>query len=138
VSDERSDSDTGDEGGEATAFEAMFLANYDDLLRYAGRRVGLAAGGDVVAEVFLVAWRKWGSYSKAEARLWLFGVAHNVIANEVRSRRRRARLDRKVLADLAATSEEARDPADAVAAVMDSHAALASLPWREQEALRLI
>ncbi len=70
----------GEAGDEVEAFEALFAANHDDLLRFATRRVGLDAAPDVVADVMLVAWRRRGEHSPVDARLWLVGVAHNVIA----------------------------------------------------------
>lgn len=48
---------------------------------------------DAVADVFLVAWRRIDEVpSGDEARLWLFGIARNVVRNADRSRRRRSRL----------------------------------------------
>jgi RNA polymerase sigma-70 factor, ECF subfamily len=77
-------------------FESLFRANYDDLLRFAVRRVGSDAAADVVAEVFAVAWRRRDAVPDGAERLWLFGVAANVVANERRSRQPRNRLARRV------------------------------------------
>jgi RNA polymerase sigma-70 factor (ECF subfamily) len=83
----------------------------------------------------LIAWRRRGEYSSEDARLWLFGVAHHVVANERRSALRRERL-----------AERARQEAATRPAVADSdetdgqrvRALLETLPPAEQEALRLI
>jgi RNA polymerase sigma-70 factor (ECF subfamily) len=48
---------------------------------------------DVVAETFLIAWRRLAEVpAGAEARLWLYAVARRTIANLHRSERRRTRL----------------------------------------------
>ena len=118
---------------EAEAFEALFAANYDDLLRYAIRRVGFDAAPDVVAEVMLVAWRRRGEYDPAGARLWLFGVAHHVIANERRSVLRRERLTTRVRQD----AEIRPDPTEPGTDAERVRRALAMLSPVQQEALRL-
>ena len=62
-------------------------------LRAAAGR-GPEDAADVVAETFLVAWRRLGEVPNgAEARLWLHGVARRVIANLDRSGRRRTLRD---------------------------------------------
>src|SRR5579859_601782 len=87
------DSDSG------VPFESMFRAHYDDLTRFALRRVGPDAAADVVADVFAVAWRRRQDVPAGAERLWLFGVAANVIANEHRSAQRRTRLLRRITAE---------------------------------------
>jgi|SRR6185312_8312729 len=64
------------------------------ILAYALRRVeDREDAAEVVAETFLVAWRRLDEVPVDEsARLWLFGVARRVIANLHRSERRRTRL----------------------------------------------
>lgn len=75
-------------------FEAMYAAHYDDLLRFALRRVTEPAdAADVVADVWLVAWRRRADLPGVlEQRLWLFGVARRVLANHRRGELRRSRL----------------------------------------------
>ncbi len=63
---------------------------------------------DVVAETFLVAWRRIADVpAGADTRLWLFGVARRVVANHRRGERRRtdlsARLGDQLATQLAAT-----------------------------------
>ncbi|MCW2495496.1 sigma-70 family RNA polymerase sigma factor [Jatrophihabitans sp.] len=120
--------------GNSEAFEAVFRANYDDLHRFAVRRVGPNSAPDVVAEVFLVAWRRWGQVPVEAPRLWLFGVAAKVIANEHRGQLRRERLLSRAAAEPVVAG---RDPAEALAAQSLVRAALATLPAHEQEVLRL-
>lgn len=68
---------------EFESFEALVRASYDDLLRFAVRRVGVHDAADVVADVYLAAWRRRSVVTDLD-RLWLFGVATRVIANRNR------------------------------------------------------
>ena len=62
------------------------------VLAYALRRVGDPEdAADVVAETFLVAWRRIDAVPDHELP-WLFGVARKVIANQRRGERRLASL----------------------------------------------
>jgi RNA polymerase sigma factor (sigma-70 family) len=63
-----------------------------DLLAYFERRVG-ADAADLLTELMLIAWRK-GDQLPAQtenARMWLFGIARNVLRNSQRSTVRRDR-----------------------------------------------
>ena len=62
-----------------------------DVLAYALRRAaGPEDAADVVAETFLIAWRRLSDIpAGAEARLWLYGVARHTLANQRRGERRR-------------------------------------------------
>jgi RNA polymerase sigma-70 factor (ECF subfamily) len=64
------------------------------ILAYALRRVeDREDAADVVAETFLIAWRRLAEVPPGMgARLWLYAVARRVIANLHRSERRRTRL----------------------------------------------
>jgi RNA polymerase sigma factor (sigma-70 family) len=75
-------------------FSALFEHTHVALLGYAVRRVtDPADAADVVAETFLVAWRRLDDVPPgAEARPWLFGVARRVLANHYRGERRRLAL----------------------------------------------
>lgn len=80
--------------GEGDDFEALYSAHYDALLRYALRRVADPAdAADVVAETWTVAWRRRTQLPGGDAdRLWLFGVARRVLANQRRGQLRRSQL----------------------------------------------
>lgn len=75
-------------------FEALFTANYGDVLAYAVRRCPSRQDAeDVAAETFAVAWRRIHELPDGhQARLWLFGTAHLVRLNQHRGRRRRKSL----------------------------------------------
>jgi RNA polymerase sigma-70 factor (ECF subfamily) len=113
----------------------LFRANYDDLVSYALRRVGPEAATDVVAEVFLIAWRRRNDLPQGAERQWLYGVAANVIANETRGALRQARLRSRISATV---PPDGFDPGDVASTGIWVRAVLATLPAAEQEALRLI
>jgi RNA polymerase sigma-70 factor (ECF subfamily) len=75
-------------------FSRLFERTHVALLGYAVRRVADPAdAADVVAETYLVAWRRLDDVpAGAEARPWLFGVARRVLANHYRGERRRLAL----------------------------------------------
>ena len=62
-------------------------------LTVAGGRRPAADAQDAVSEVFLAAWRRLDEVPAGEeARLWLYGTARRVMANQARGRRRQALL----------------------------------------------
>jgi len=65
-------------------FQALFSANYGDVLAYALRRCRSRQDAeDVTAETFAVAWRRINQVPAGEhARAWLFGAAHLVRLNQ--------------------------------------------------------
>ncbi|MFF4192688.1 RNA polymerase sigma factor [Nonomuraea sp. NPDC001831] len=65
-------------------FARLYEQTYTALLRFVERRVHPSHAEDVVADVFLVAWRRLDDVPPAadEARAWLFGVAHRTLRNE--------------------------------------------------------
>lgn len=81
-------------------FESVYRSTYNHLLGYAVRRSDRAEdAADVVAETYLIAWRRIADLPDGEhARMWLFGVAGKVIANHRRGQRREQRLPSERLA----------------------------------------
>ncbi len=114
-------------------FESLFAAHYGDLTRYATRRVGADAASDVVSSTFLVAWRRLADIPADHARAWLYATARKVIANELRGRDRRERLDQHVRAAV----RPADDPTGVIDEQLRVRAVLAQLSPRDQELLRL-
>lgn len=118
-------------------FEAVFAAESRAILGYALRRVDAAEdAADVVAETFLVAWRRIDDVpAGADARPWLYGVARRVLANHVRGNRRRTRLGERLREELLTRPDVIRhDEDDAAAAVRD---AMLRLSDDDRELLRL-
>jgi RNA polymerase sigma factor (sigma-70 family) len=79
-------------------FEREYAAHYKSIFAYALRRTAdVQDAGDVVAEVFLTAWRRLDDMPEGpQALLWLYGVARRTLANHARARRRQERLTAKV------------------------------------------
>lgn len=76
--------------------ERLWAEHGDQVFAYAARRVGMTDAEDVVAEVFMVAWRHRSRRLRRELP-WLYGVARNVIRDHYRSGRRRGRLLERVM-----------------------------------------
>jgi RNA polymerase sigma factor (sigma-70 family) len=91
-------------GDRRQRFERLYAANCGPLLGYALRRTPNSDdASDVVAETFLTAWRRLDDVPPGDqARLWLYGVARNVLANYRRGERRRCELSDRLRLDLAA------------------------------------
>jgi RNA polymerase sigma-70 factor, ECF subfamily len=70
-------------------FERLFADHGRDVLAYATRRTDPATAEEIVAEVFVVAWRRRRRIPATEPVLWLYGVARRLLANEWRAARRR-------------------------------------------------
>jgi len=121
----------------ADRFRRLFADTERELLAYALRRVDRPEdAADVVAETYLVAWRRLDRVPAGdEARLWLYGVARRQLANQRRGELRRSRLADRLRAELPAAIASARSPEHhRVAAV---RAALARLEEEDREILRL-
>ena len=118
-------------------FSRLFADTERDLLAYALRRVDRPEdAADVVAETFLVAWRRLDTVPAGEqARLWLYGVARRQLANERRGHLRRSRLADRLRGELPAAVASTRTPEDHRAAAV--RAALARLEEEDREILRL-
>jgi RNA polymerase sigma-70 factor (ECF subfamily) len=72
--------------------DALFREHGADVLAYALRRTDAGNAEDVVAEVFLTAWRRAERVPDREPVLWLYAVARRVLANQRRATRRREAL----------------------------------------------
>ena len=77
-------------------FTSLYHETYQMLLAYAQRRVDGATADEVVAEAFLVAWRRRDEIPEGLEKAWLFGVARNTILTAYRSARRRHALNGKL------------------------------------------
>ena len=116
-------------------FSALFERTHVALLGYAVRRVADPAdAADVVAETFLVAWRRLDDVPLGDdARPWLFGVARRVLANHYRGERRRV-----ALADRLRDSLHEALPPPQVHEASPVEVALERLPDDDRELLRLL
>jgi len=74
-------------------FRKIFDASREDIQRYCFRRLPGEDANDATAEVYLVAWKRLSEIPDGTStRLWLFGVARNVVRNQRRAAARRAGL----------------------------------------------
>lgn len=82
------------DAADIATFERCFAANYSDIARYCARRLSVADDAqDAATETFAVAWRRRADRPPPpEDRLWLFGIARRVLANQHRADGRRRRL----------------------------------------------
>lgn len=106
-----------------------------ELLRYFLRRTDQPAdAADLLAETFLVAWRRIRVLptDDHDARLWMFGVANRVHRNWLRGRRRAQRLARPLRELLEHTVAGLDDSA------LDVRTAVATLPAGQRELLMLV
>jgi RNA polymerase sigma-70 factor, ECF subfamily len=119
-------------------FERLVRETRDDLLAYALRRAANAEdAADVLSETYLIAWRKLDKVPDGDnARLWLFGVAANVLRRGVQRQRSSEALIERLT----------REPPDTVQLESLGHedrtfhalrASLASLSARDREILTL-
>ena len=83
--------------------DALWRAHAPAVVRYARRRVPPAEVDEVVAETFVVAWRRIGEVPDA-ALPWLLGVCRGVSANVRRASRRREALEDRFTAAQATDS----------------------------------
>jgi RNA polymerase sigma-70 factor (ECF subfamily) len=113
-------------------FDVLFRANAGRVYAYARRRSSHDEAQEVVAETFLVAWRRLDDVPR-EPLPWLLGVARKVLANRRRAAGRR--FDLRVT--LAPMSSPGPDPSDEVQTKLDVLAAIDRLPTAEREALTL-
>lgn len=115
-------------------FTAVYAAARRQVLGYALRRVADPAdAADVVAEVFLVAWRRLDDLPQDDDALpWLIGVARRVLANHHRGQRHRLALADRLREQLHVAAVAGTGAAD-----NEVEAALARLGDLDREMIRL-
>lgn len=116
-------------------FAVLFELHYDELMRYARRRTDADTARDVVADSFLVAWRRLNDIPEHAARAWLYGTARHVLANSRRTHHRESALAKRAAnADIAHPVD---DPAEVVVESIRVRQVLGTLSVTDQEVLRL-
>jgi RNA polymerase sigma factor (sigma-70 family) len=120
------------EGARAEArLESLFRRHYGDVASYVRRRAEADLVDDVVAETFLVAWRRLDDLP-ADARPWLLGVARKTLATQRRSATRQRSLATRL--EHAQSSSQADDSGSELGVAE----ALAELSEKDREAISLI
>lgn len=83
--------------GREERFGSLYDAHRAALGAYCSRRLPVDVVDDVLAEIFLTAWRRIDEIPTESELLWLYRVARNVVANQRRGFARRVRLIARVL-----------------------------------------
>jgi RNA polymerase sigma-70 factor (ECF subfamily) len=119
-------------------FTALFEGSYAAVRRFVERRTQVGSVDDVVAETFLVAWRRRGDLPSDDRQVqaWLYATARNVLRNDAR----RGRRQQAIAVQMAeAASRDLAHTADIDAAVsrLDLGRAWRCLSAVHQEAIAL-
>ena len=119
-------------------FTRLFEQSYAVVRRFVERRVGAGQVDYVVAETFLVAWRRLDDLpgDERQRQAWLYATARNVMANDVRTGRRWQALAVRLASEPNPSAGET-DGIDGVAARIDLQQAWHRLSAVHQEALAL-
>jgi RNA polymerase sigma-70 factor (ECF subfamily) len=112
-------------------FRRLCDAHTAAVLAYALRRTSREDAADVVAETFLVAWRRLDDVDEQSALPWLYAVARRVLLNQRRAATRQQAIAERVAA--ADPSETWEGPSDS----RRLREALAGLSEKEREVLML-
>lgn len=126
----------------AGRFGEVFDGYFEEIHRYAARRLGPSAAADVAAQVFLEAFRHRQRYDPARAgvRTWLYGIATKVIGRhqraEVRALRALARLGPERAAEGHADQVDSR--VSAAGLRRELAGAIAALPRGQRDVLLLV
>ena len=116
-------------------FEALFAAHHAPVRAYVRRRAPTELVDDVVADTFLVVWRRLDRVPTADPVPWLLAVARRQLANQLRAQRRRGALGERLQALLSPAPPAWQPPGG-----LDPElaAAMATLSQAEREALLLV
>jgi RNA polymerase sigma-70 factor (ECF subfamily) len=125
-------------GGREARFRSLYTSTYPDVLRFVSRRVRPSLAEDVVADTYLVAWRRLDDVpvDPGRARAWLFGTARLCLFNEWRGLQRRDALAIRIAESPEVSRNPAPDP-DQLARRMDLANAWRRLAPADQEVLAL-
>ena len=119
----------------AKVFDSLFETHHEAVFRYCVRRLGPSEAEDATADVFATVWRRLDQVPAGDStRAWLIGVAYKVVGNRFRSRRRRARLTKRIESDQL-TRGQGSSPPDPDTDLV--HVALGKLSPTDQELIRL-
>ena len=116
--------------------DALYEAHGRSVLAYAVRRsVDEHDAADLLAETFLVAWRRLDDIPSGDpALMWLYAVARRLLANQRRGERRRRRLAERLGRELMSALETVAPPEPAATPIL---AALAGLGPDDREVVLL-
>jgi RNA polymerase sigma-70 factor (ECF subfamily) len=121
---------------EQRTFERLYAEHRDAVLRYCLRRTSRDDAAEAASETFVIAWRRREAIPSGFELPWLYRVASNVLANQLRSNRRRASATRR----LPRQREASDDPEGQVVRSEEARevvAAIERLAPADRELLRL-
>ncbi len=114
--------------------ERQFVQLYEQyapaVMAYALRRTTPDAAQDIVADTFLVAWRRLAEIPADRVLPWLYGVAYKIQGNRRRSDARQRSLVKRIQAEASGPTSDGDVNSNVLAA-------LASLPPHDREVLML-
>ncbi|GAA0221646.1 sigma-70 family RNA polymerase sigma factor [Cryptosporangium japonicum] len=116
-------------------FTVFYRRYYGEVERYVRRRLAGDAVRDTIAEVFLVAWRRFSEVPLEAPLPWLYTVARHTVANQTRGARRAASLRARIEQQPEARAD---DPADRVAGRLALVEVFDALPEISREIVRLV
>lgn len=116
-------------------FEDLYAHCHPAVLGYVLRRCANPDdAADAIAETFLIAWRRLDEVPDGDGcRLWLYGTARRVLANQRRGDRRRSALTQRLTDELA----EIHRQSETTGALAELGAAFKQLSETEREILML-
>ncbi len=114
----------------------IVAAHRQALLRYALRRLDdHFAAEELVAETYVVAWRRFNEMPPRDQELfWLYGIASRVLSNTLRGQRRSLRLEMRLASEREQAQDAPRYDEDVIRHLME---ALEKLRPEERELLQL-
>ena len=121
-------------GDREARFRRLCEAHTAAVLAYALRRVPRDDAADVVAETFLVAWRRLDEVDERSALPWLYAVARRVLLSQQRSTRRQRAIAERIAAVEPSAVGETSSTASGSPRLLD---ALAALSEGDREVLML-
>jgi RNA polymerase sigma-70 factor (ECF subfamily) len=127
-----------DRSGAETRFEELYRATAQDLLAFLARRASdPEEATDILAEVYMVAWRRRDKVpADSSARLWLFGIARNLLMKSNEQQRSHQALVHDLRTELSRIASAPTEPADAE--LNDRvRASVQKLPVKQREVLLL-
>jgi RNA polymerase sigma-70 factor (ECF subfamily) len=114
-------------------FEALYAAHNAAVRAYVRRRVDLQDADDVVADVFVIAWRRLRDVPE-DPLPWLLGVARRVMANRWRSQSRHAALRDRMIFEHSSLAP----PASVTPRSREVLRALSAMREKDRETLLLV
>ncbi len=117
-------------------FARVVVTHRNALLRYGLRRLDdPSAAEDLVAETFVVVWRRFDELPPRDEELfWLYGIAGRVLANLLRGRQRSMRLEARLAFEREGEFASPRFTGEDVEALL---AALGALSPHDRELIQL-